>query len=69
MSDAAVIGIIEFGSTARNDADQYSDKDIFAVVEDVDADRLDARFGRWSQRNTTLRRHRLLATPSHHSIR
>ena len=42
MSDATVIGIIEFGSTARNDADQYSDKDIFAVVEDVDADRLDA---------------------------
>ncbi len=41
MSDAAIIGIIEFGSTARNDSDQYSDKDIFAVVEDVDADRLD----------------------------
>ena len=41
MSNPAVIGIIEFGSTARNDADQYSDKDIFAVVEDVDADVLD----------------------------
>lgn len=41
MSDPAVIGIIEFGSTARQDADQHSDKDIFAVVEDVDADELD----------------------------
>jgi hypothetical protein len=40
MSDA-IIGVIEFGSTARRDADQYSDKDIFAVVEDVDADVLD----------------------------
>ncbi len=38
---SAIIGTIEFGSTARNDADQYSDKDIFAVVEDVDADVLD----------------------------
>jgi hypothetical protein len=37
----AIIGIIEFGSTARNDADQHSDKDIFAVVEDADADVLD----------------------------
>jgi hypothetical protein len=42
MDDIAVIGVIEFGSTARNDSDQYSDKDIFAVVEDVDADALDA---------------------------
>lgn len=41
MNNPAVIGIIEFGSTARNDADQYSDRDIFAVVEDVDADVLD----------------------------
>jgi hypothetical protein len=41
VSHPAVIGIIEFGSTARNDADHYSDKDIFAVVEDVDADVLD----------------------------
>jgi hypothetical protein len=41
VSHPAVIGIIEFGSTARNDADHYSDKDIFAVVEDVDADALD----------------------------
>jgi hypothetical protein len=41
LSNPAVIGIIEFGSTARQDADQYSDKDIFAVVEDVDADVLD----------------------------
>jgi hypothetical protein len=41
LSDAEVIGIIEFGSTARQDADHYSDKDIFAVVEDVDADMLE----------------------------
>jgi hypothetical protein len=45
LSDAAVIGVIEFGSTARQDADQYSDKDIFAVVEDVDADVIDTLRG------------------------
>ncbi|MGA2715522.1 MAG: nucleotidyltransferase domain-containing protein [Bryobacteraceae bacterium] len=41
MTSSAVIGIIEFGSTARGDGDQYSDRDIFAVVDDVDADTLD----------------------------
>jgi len=41
MSDTAVMGVIEFGATARGDADQFSDKDIFAVVEDVDVDVLD----------------------------
>jgi len=41
VTHPAIIGIIEFGSTARNDANQHSDKDIFAVVDDVDADVLD----------------------------
>jgi hypothetical protein len=41
VTELAVIGVIEFGSTARQDADEYSDRDIFVVVEDVDADRLD----------------------------
>lgn len=41
LSPSPLIGVIEFGATARNDSDQFSDKDIFAVVEDVDADQLD----------------------------
>jgi len=52
MSEA-IIGVIEFGSTARNDADQYSDKDILAVVEDVDADVLDTLRGILAVRYTT----------------
>lgn len=38
----AVIGIIEFGATARGDGDEYSDRDIFALVEDIDGDALRA---------------------------
>jgi predicted nucleotidyltransferase len=41
LKSTSVIGVIEFGATARGDTDEHSDKDIFAVVDDVDADLLD----------------------------
>lgn len=53
MNENAVIGVIEFGSTARDDADQHSDKDVFAVVEDVDADVLDTLRGIVATRYST----------------
>lgn len=41
MKDS-VVGIIEFGATARGDGDEYSDRDIFVLVEDADGDTLRA---------------------------
>jgi predicted nucleotidyltransferase len=38
----SVVGVIEFGATARGDGDEHSDRDIFALIEDVDGDELRA---------------------------
>lgn len=40
--EVPVVGVIEFGATARGDGDEYSDRDIFVLVEDADGDTLRA---------------------------